>query len=334
VEEDRSGEPIEGARVFAVDPPGAVDEVSGEEGEVAFSLGEEPLQLRAAADDYPESDLEVDPEELDAAVLEGEKPLPIRLQRGGRLYIEVWDEEADLPCTGCAVMLDALGTVRHTRVVTDGQGICLTELLAPGPYSVSPVEERSLGRIIEVSSGADRVSVEVIADAVTPVTIGERTRVVEVRFNPPAPEGWNVTATSASWSIEAKRLPDGAFAVRRRPGDAVTLSLHGDTTVTIHQAVLPADDDRPVIVLPLPGGRIRGILAAGESAPIARVLSVVTADGTVKATALVAEGSRFAFPFLPPGTYTLLVDRRPVRTFAVTLDREEDLGAVGSAATP
>jgi hypothetical protein len=298
---------------------------------VAFALGEEPLQLRVAADGYPETDVEVDPEELDAGVLEGEEELPIRLQRGGRLHLEVWNEEADFPCTGCAVMLDALGTGRTSRVVTDGRGVCLTEPLAPGPYSVSPVDERSLGGIIEVSGGADRINVEVIADAVTPVVIGERTRVVEVRFHPPAPEGWNVTAASASRSFAAKRLADGTFAVRRRPGEAVSLSLHGDTSVTVHQAVLPADDDRPQIELALPGGRIRGTLAAGESAPSARVLSIVTADGTVKATALVTEGSRFAFPFLPPGTYTLMADREPVRSFAVAPDREQDLGDVTPA---
>lgn len=331
VQEDRGGEPIEGARVFAVDPPGAVDEVSGEEGDVTFSLGEEPLQLRVAADGYPETDVEVDPEELAAGVLEGEEPLPIRLQRGGRLHIEVWDEQADLPCAGCAVMLDAVGTVRTARVVTDGRGACLTEPLAPGPYSLAPVDERSLGGIIEVNGGGVRINVEVIADAVTPVVIGERTRVVEVRFHPPAPEGWNVTAASASRSLAAKRLADGAFAVRRRPGEAVTLSLHGDTTVTVHQAVLSADDDRPQIELPLPGGGIRGTLMAGEPAGSARVLSLVTADGTVKATALVTEGSRFAFPFLSPGTYTLMVDRRPVRFVAVATDREEDLGDVTPA---
>jgi hypothetical protein len=199
---------------------------------------------------------------------------------------------------------------------------------------VSPVEERSLGGVIEVSSGTDRINVDVIADAVTPVAFGERTRVIEVRFDQPVPQGWNVTAASASRSIQGKRLADGAFAVRRRPGEDLTLSLHGDTSVTVHQAVLPADDERPVIVLPLPRGRIRGTLAAGESASIARVLSVVSADGTVKATALVSEGSRFAFPFLTPGTYTLLVDRRPVRTFALAPDREEDLGGVASASTP
>ena len=336
VKDGGSGEPVAGARIVSVDPLGAVDEVSGDDGEVTFAAGDDTLHLRASAEGYPDAEMEVDPGKLDERTLNGDKPVTIELRQGGRLRIAVWDEEADQPCAGCAVSLQGFRLGRSTRVVTDGGGECLTEPLAPGPYAVSSVNERSLGGVVQVSSGGESQRVEVVAGAVTPVQLGEKSRVVQVRFRPPVPEGWKLLADSPSGSRSAEPLGDGSFAVRRRSGSAVVLQLFGGgngANVTVRQSVLPADDDRSLIELPLPGSAIHGTLVAGKPTSVGRVLHIVAAgDGTVQASALIVGEGGFAVPFLPAGLYTLLVDGRPIRSFTLAPDREEDLGSVSLTA--
>ncbi|HEX4964983.1 MAG TPA: carboxypeptidase regulatory-like domain-containing protein [Thermoanaerobaculia bacterium] len=329
VKDGGSGEPVAGARIVSIDPLGAVDEVSGEDGEVSFAAGDDPLHLRASAEGYPDAEVAIDPGKLDERTLDGDKPVAIELQRGGRLHIEVWDEEADQPCAGCAVNLQGFRSGRSTQVVMDGGGECLTEPLTPGPYAVSVVKERSLGGVVQVSNGAESRQVGVVAGSVTPVQLGEKARVVEVRFRPPVPQGWTLSASSPSGSRNAEPLGDGSFSVRRRPGSAVVLQLFGGGNVTVRQSVLPADDDRPLIDLPLPGSGIHGTLVAGKPTTGGRVLTVVSAgDGTVQASALIASEGGFAVPFLTAGLYTLLVDGRPIRSFTLAPGQEEDLGSL------
>jgi hypothetical protein len=325
VKDGLSGESVTGARVVSVEPPGAVDALSGEEGEISFAVGEETLRLRASAEGYPDADVAVEP-----AKLAEDELVKIELRPGGRLRVEMWDEEADAPCAGCAVGIQSRSSGRYTTIVTDGQGAALSAPLEPGSYTVSPVLERSLGGMVRVSGGQDTREVEVVAGAVTAVRLGEKSQLLQVRFRPPVPTGWSLTGTWASGSRAAEPLTDGSFTLRRRPGSAMVLSLFGGGNVSVRQTVLAADDDRTLIELALPGGAIRGTLVEGDTSSAGRVVSLVSAsDGTVRASALIpgSEGG-FTIPFLSPGTYTLLMNGRPLRTFSLAADQQEELGRI------
>ncbi|HVR95548.1 MAG TPA: carboxypeptidase regulatory-like domain-containing protein [Thermoanaerobaculia bacterium] len=147
VVDDLSREPVAGATVTVMDPPGAGSAVSGEEG--AFSLpaaSEEALLLEVRAEGYPPASVKVAPERQASG-----EPLEVELLPGGRVHVSPWDEESDIPCTGCSVSLMVGG--RSHSLVTDTQREALSELLAPDQYQVSLVRMRSLGGVVQVSGG-------------------------------------------------------------------------------------------------------------------------------------------------------------------------------------
>jgi protocatechuate 3,4-dioxygenase beta subunit len=322
VRDARSQEPVASATITSVDPSGAVATVSDAQGEFTFSVGgEEPLQLRVEAAGYPRTAVEVR-----ATDLEEDEPFTIDLREGGRVHALVWDEEADTPCQGCPLGLQ--GPAGSERLVTDGRGEALSEPLAEGRYYVSLNREQSLGTIIRVQGGTGGKRVDVLAGQVTPVQFGERRPPLQVIFRPPAPDAWKLLAETSTGQRLAERLEDGSFRVRKPGGGAVTLKLHGNSTVSVRQAVVPADDESPVIELPLPQGHVRGVLVAGERPAAGRILQLVSAaDSTLRASLRTAADGSFSISFLAPGPYLLLVEGKPLVPVAVG-DQEKDLGSV------
>jgi carboxypeptidase family protein len=320
----RSREPVAGASIVALDPPGAVAATSDAEGAFSFGIGEEPLRLRVSAAAYPATELDFDAGHL----AEGER-LVIDLAPGGRIRVLVWGEETDAPCQGCAVNVQGAGGLPSLR--TNGKGAALSELLAEGRYYVSPTAERSLGSVVEVHGGADGKWVDVVGGQTATVRFGEPAPVLQVRFRPPVPEGWSLSARTRSGNRVAERLPDGGFKVRKPAGGAVTLSLYGRDTV-VHQAVLPKGDNRRSLDLDLPSAAVRGVLAVGGKPAAGRRLELASAaDSSLRASALTAADGSFAIPFLPPGAYTLLVDGKPQRPVALAAGDARDLGLVDAA---
>src|SRR5262249_36287905 len=131
--------PIAGATLSAVDPPGAAEAESEEDGSFALTTddsGEVTVAVHAAG--YPEKTVEVPRQ-----VGDGAAPWVIELSPGGRIEVAMWDEEADGPCQGCSATVN--GPAGPQSLVADGTGTALSEPLTPGAYSVSRVEVASLG---------------------------------------------------------------------------------------------------------------------------------------------------------------------------------------------
>jgi hypothetical protein len=86
----------------------------------------------------------------------------------------------------------------------------------------------------------------------------------------------------------------------------------------IRQAILPADFSAPVLTLPLADGAVNGTLRRGEEAAAGEPLLVVSvSDGAMVASASTDGEGAFSIPFIPPGTYSLVAGRQPIRVFEV-----------------
>jgi hypothetical protein len=121
---------------------------------------------------------------------------------------------------------------------------------------------------------------------------------------------------------------DGSFAVRRHPGEPVILSLVGPAGLVVREATLPAGAADATLDLPLPEGRVTGILLRGrEPIPFARV-SLLDADGAEMARAITDGAGAFLIPYLSPSNYTLLTGAAGGRAFALAAGMALDLGAV------
>lgn len=332
VRDARSQKPIAGASIFSVDPPGAVSATSDAEGAFDFSTADDgKLSFEVRAEGYPKTSLVLDPPRI-AALAEKEEPLVVELKEGGRVHAYVWDEEADVPCQGCGVVLSGGG---GTTLVTNAQGEAISEPLAEGEYNVLRPQVQSRGEEVRVETNSAR-RVQVVSGQTVPLRLGEPRPVLEVRFHPEVPDGWLLFAEAGAGPRTAERLPDGGFKVRKPAGGAVRLRLTLPPGSTwIDQAVLPADDTSSSIDLSLPQAGVSGLLVKDESIPVAgRRVDILAADGSPRAFTSTGEDGSFAVPFLPAGTYALVVDGRPLQSFAIDRDQQRDLGRIPLPASP
>ena len=310
--------PIAGATLSAVDPPGAAEAESAEDGTFALTTddaGKVTVAVDAAG--YPEKTVEVPLQTGDGAA-----PWVVELSPGGRIEVDMWDEEADGPCQGCSATIN--GPAAPQSLIADGSGIAFSAPLAPGVYSASRVEVKSLGWVVQVSGGREIKQVEVRAGETARVSLGERRRRIAVRLHPDV-AGWELFAAAGMRSGVAEILGDGSRRIEKPEGQAVRLSL-GRGYVDVELGLLAADDDRRVVDLDLPQTEVSGAVR-GEHAPAALLL-ISAADPSRRASTPLPADGRFSIPFLPPGLYTLLVDGRAVRSVEVRTDGSTELGEI------
>ena len=310
--------PVAGAAVRIAEPRGLQGTETDEEGQFTLLAGSEgTLGLEVEAAGYPVTPFEVSPEQQAAG-----EPLRIEVSPGGRIRVEVWDEEADAPCAGCRVTADGGG--RSHFLLTAADGSALSELLAAGRYSVSVEQVRSLGSVVTVRGGEDRREVRVAPNETVTVKIGEPLQKVQVVFSPP-PGDWRLLVAAGDRSLVVEPSADGTFLVRRpRDTEAILFLITVSTSpaaapgMKIRQAILPADFAAPVLTLPLAGSVVTGTLRRGEkAAPGEPLLLVAMADGAMAAQAGTDGQGAFSIPFVPPGTYSLVAGRQPLKMFQV-----------------
>jgi hypothetical protein len=314
-----SKEPIVGAAVRITDPQGLQGTETDEEGQFTLRAGSEgALGLEVEAAGYPVTPFEVSPEQQAAA-----DPLRLEISPGGRIRVEVWDEETDTPCAGCSVVVFGGGRSHSLRTTADGSA--RSEPLAAARYSVTVERVRSLGSVVTVRGGDDRREVSVAPGQTVTVKIGEPLQKVQVAFSPPPPGNWRLWATTGDRALVAEPAADGTFLVRRPHGTEVTLFLltaaptpAAPPGMKIRQAILPADFSAPVLTLPLADGAVNGTLRRGEEAAAGEPLLVVSvSDGAMVASASTDGEGAFSIPFIPPGAYSLVAGRQPIRMFEV-----------------
>jgi len=331
-----SGEPVVGAEVTALEPPGAVATRSDEAGEIVFHhAAGETLWLQVRAAGYPSQTLAVP---LDFGS-EPDEALKIELPRGGRLRVAVWDEEAEAPCAGCPVVayrpaLPGAPEEPMSSLVTDSDGRAMSDLLPPGTYQVVPERVHSVGSQVEVRSGDEQQSAEVVANTVTEVIFGRPGRSLEVRFWPP-PRGFRLLADGPRGRRVVEADPDGVFRLHRRAGEPWILRLAAPG-LTVYQAMVPAELTATELELRLPQTRVSGRLMRGDLTvgPLEVRLRSSVRPG-VGAWTISGDDGLFQVSHLPADSYLLEVGGAVVAVVDLGEDSDVELGEVhlpGSAA--
>ena len=314
VVEATTGEPLPDASVAVVEPPGGGSTVTDEEG--LFELQTDPErapEVRIEAAGYPRHR-----RKIPKTAFESGERVRFEIRPGGRIEVRAWSEEGDGPCAACEFSLSGQGE-DWPSLVTGPEGRALSDLLPEGRYAVQRVRVRSSGSVVRVSSGQDVRWANVVAGEIETVEFGEPTLSLEVRFRPPPPSDWTLSARGPGWNRQAEALEAGRFRLRRPPGDSVELILRGPEGATLHAGTLPAEFEGETFEADLPAGRVQGRLVHGEAPAQSVDLVVLDArQGMRRATARSNVDGSFAVPFLPSGTYHLAVGDQIVRTFSVT----------------
>lgn len=324
-----TGEPISGAQVVSIAPRGAVAEISNSEGELFFeTASNQPIALEVNARGYPSHRSQLEPKDgLD------DVPWVAELERGGRLDVAVWSSASDGPCVGCdLVIVKAVASGEPPPPVslrTGVDGKAASEELAAGPYRVYLEEARSLGSAVHVRSGHNVKLAEIRSGAVTEVVFGEPQQEVEIWLRPlPGPD-WRLRSVGTRDQQTHSPESDGSFHLRRRPGEVLRLRLEAKG-VSVSQGMLAAESG-DLVYLDLPTALVTGRLVQVDGAPRALGLSIrpMTPGG---ATAWVAPeaGGGFAVPFLPAGSYLVLLDRQRLATFELGQGQHLELGELSA----
>ena len=328
VRDGTSGEPVAGASVAVLDPPGGTTATSDDQGEFTLAAGSDgAIQLQVAATGYPSRRLALEP-----AAQDPDQPFVVELSRGGRLRVQVWDDAEDAPCWACQVSITP--DVPGPRL-TDAQGEVLTELLAPGSYLVSLPEVSNRGSVVVVQGGRNERRVELAAGEVLTVELHKGNPELAVELFPVPAGDVLLEATTPSRSDVYRPGADGRYLLQRPPGEPLTLRLlrmeGGLVQAQVPLRTVNADDRPPQLVVQLPQTALTGALEHDGEPEAGVEVEVVAADSPGwRALAVSDEAGRFRLDHLPPGTYLL---QAPGITRAVAIDRGQALN-LGSLEVP
>lgn len=314
--------PIPGAEIEVTDPPGLGSVTTDADGAfVLQATSPHGLGLRVSSPGYAAVNGRVP-----AADLESGEEVEIELSRGGRIEVRVWDEEQGGLCAGCEVWVSDSG---QGPLFTNQEGLVLTAPMAPGSYVVLRPQGRMLGSMVIVEGGYGSKQVEVRANEVTEVVLGEPVAIQVVDFEPPPPVGWLLTGRSPTRSDNYRPTPDGRVELRRRPGEPLTLHLSASGLFgpTVRVGVLPPVDGSGRERVRLPETAVAGVVLRGEE-PVAesRIALISAQDGLVWGSARTDAQGRFTIPFAAPGTYLVQVDNRLMQTVVLGRDQRRELG--------
>jgi len=319
VVQEHAEQPVAGASVTQVGPPAADTALTGDDGHFELLVDpSESLRVQVKAKGFPPTEQEIQED----AWRQGE-PVRLILRPGGEIEILAWDEELDTPCSGCEFHIAGQRTF---RLETDATGRALSEVLAPGRYSVQRSLARSEGPVVRVRSGDTARWVTVKPSKTTTVRFGEPSSELRLAFRPPLPQGWIVSAQGPGWLRRPEKQPSGWWALRRRPGEAVRLSVSDRTGREIVTGDIPASFEADRFDIELPESQVVGHLLR-EDAPLAgeRIHVIDAVDGGVRATVRSDPEGRFGVPFLPPGTYRLIVADQVAHVFSLSTASQLDL---------
>ncbi|HXU30703.1 MAG TPA: carboxypeptidase regulatory-like domain-containing protein [Thermoanaerobaculia bacterium] len=316
VRDRRTKAPISEASVVSLDPPGLVATRSDANGEFRLTAADSPLRLAVSAAGYPERDFDVE-EAVDG-------PLLVELTAGGRIHVTVWDDEGN-PCRGCPVTIaPEAGTILGLETNAAGEGVS-TEL-AEGVYRVARTRLENLGTVVSRQSGDEVRTVDLHAGETPSVIFGAEGTLVQVRFDPPVPAGWALTADSGAVQRVAERLEDGSFQLRQLPaGNVAFLHLADDRGTTISQGSLPSSA-RGAVRLELPQTAVSGVLTGATAGQRLQLVSL--ANPSVAGTTFTDSDGHFSVPFVTSGLYALVLEDRILRTVSVEGNAVLDLGRI------
>ncbi len=322
VQDAESGEPVAGAQLTSLRPPGAVQTVTDEAGEFRSAIeSEQPIRVRVLASAYPPLSIELPP---DPTVIK--QPFVIDLEAGGWIDVLAFDDESGLPCAGCPIVHDmpggGPGGLGRGSGTTDLDGRVRFGPLTVGRHHVILEQVRSEGSTVTVTSGGDVQLADVRAGETTQVIFGSPSRDIRVRIWPP-PAGWQLSSQDGASVLAAPVDADNTFTVHHR-GREVDLRLSRPGT-SIYLGRIPADFQDASLDFELPTASLQGVLEG--SAHEVRLVSAHNARRTAW-TVTDASGA-FEVPFLAAGVYHLEVDGEIVQTVSLTDGERLNLEALG-----
>jgi hypothetical protein len=289
-----TGEPIAGATVTAVDPPGLTT-VTDDGGMFELDCDETvSTTLHVTASGYARARSSLRPTQTDTVHA-------IRLQRPGALEVTAWDDDGE-PCRGCTIVAAGEDDVRS--VFANERGLAQFDGLTPGEYHVARERISSTSRQVVVSGGGDTQVGLVTANVTTRLELGSPARALQVRVSPSLPADHALRAYGSSRTLTAARLQaDGSFSFPRRRGETYDLRVESRTGGVFVGHITPA----------FSGDTFSAQL--GDATIEIRLTSATTAAGYV-VNVLAASGSRAAWArtdgsgiarvlYLQPGTYTV-----------------------------
>lgn len=322
-----TGEPIPGASLLSLQPAGAVDTTADDEGRFRFAAeAPDGLKLQVGAAGYPAAVVTVIPDELPE-----DETLRLELAPGGRIEVLVYDSDTGQPCLGCNLSYghrQEPESPSRGGLRTDAAGTAGTGLLAPGPYRVTIEEVTTHGTTVSVHTGRNRRDVVVEPHRVTPVVFGEPREILRVHLWPVPPPGWQVTATDERGSKTYTPDSAGRFDLQRVSGSAVQLRLSGGSvqSVTVSLATVPSDWDEPRIDLEIPRTAVHGRLVDADGTAVTGPVRARAVDGSGSGAWTLTRGDGiFELPFLPPGSYRLLLGEEQIATFSLAPGQQLDL---------
>ncbi|MGH8545861.1 MAG: carboxypeptidase-like regulatory domain-containing protein [Gammaproteobacteria bacterium] len=321
----RLGTPVPGATVVSRVPPALVQTTADREGRFVVSVGAD-YELEVEAEGYV-------PVRVSGETLKGsseDNPSEIPLSKGGRVHVMAWDDATGAQCVGCSVAIVPLAPVASggDSLITNSEGEALSKALAPGRYGVGLERVRSLGTLVTVSGGGDLKGVNVPAGETVSIELGRARRTVRIRTLPLLHHSWRLRLSGQRENQVVTADADGLFTFLRDQREKYLVALvdaYSATQVTV--GTLLPNDDRPEISLPIAQTVVQGILPTPGEKGIHQIHIASISESSQALTTTTGDGT-FRVPYLPPGSYQLMVDRQPITTFLLRDHESLELGVL------
>lgn len=307
-------EPLDGALVEVIEPAGETA-VADPEGVVALRAEPRSVVRIRSDPDYPMVE-----ERFPESPPSPGEPLEFRLAAGGFLRIQAWDDEGE-PCRDCTVNLQCVGRIES--VATDLNGSALSEVLPAGRCGVSIVDQRSVGRVVQVQGGREQVFVEIHPREVASVELGDQGRQAVLRFGEPLGE-WRPFVRGTGGTSSAEPIDGRRWAVRLRGRERMELFLTaGLSSVRIEGVSLDRSRTPSELDIELPAG---GVAFGVDDEPPGLVELIRLETGARVARIAPRTSGITHVPFLAAGPYLLMVDGVGDRMVEVPARGVADLG--------
>jgi Carboxypeptidase regulatory-like domain len=301
-----TGEPIQGAAVSAVDPPGATT-VTDAEG--MFELSCDPAVstiVHVTANGYARAQSSLRPTSTESSAT-------IRLQSPGAIEVTVWDDAGE-PCAGCTINISSEQDLQS--VFTNALGVARQDGLTPGEYQLARELVSSTSRQVTVRSGGETQVGLVRPNATTRVQLGSPARPLRVLLTPsPAPGFRLLAAYETARFVTAVPAPDGSFSFRRTPGQSYDLRLES-ASAGVFVGRVPRTYSSDVLEVQIGTGMVEIGLTAHGAAAAGILLDLVDASGTRAGWAITDAAGTSRILHLRPGGYTVNAGGRTLGTVA------------------
>lgn len=326
-----SGAVLRDVLVQSVNPPGAVDGITDEEGELAFTTrSDRGLDLRLQAEGYADALRHLTAEDLVRDKPLDRRQVRLELQRPGWIRVVIFDEALDDPCRGCTVILTPPGL----ELQTDELGQIISPPLEPGSYRVYRPRLTHLGSTVVEQADAERRYAKVKAGKTSLVRFGEERQIVRLTFDSDLPRDWSLRAQTPYHAERVQQRQDGSFEVRHLQGEALDLYLlfydpRLGRMSEVRLSTLPANLSVRELKLKLRRSAIEGRLTTWQGEPlVGKPVQLASLERGIYAKVWTDGEGKFHVPYAPEGVFGLHVGQRNMRFVSVSPAQQVDVGTI------